>query len=95
MRPSYAALLLVLLLPATACDSEPCEEAADKLQACLSAIDCRGQGADPTQPSCTQAQRVQQRVDQLRDAPCAAEIREFADQINKCSLDPGDFCACP
>ena len=96
MKQVVLALLVIFVAAAaSACDSEPCEEAAAKLERCLKRLDnCRD--ADPMdRPKCTTAlEEGTKAVDDFRSLPCAAQLSDKAEEINSCPVEQMPFCNC-
>lgn len=94
MSRTLVVLSTVAALPLAACSSAPCEEAADKLERCLARVDCRD--ADPMEMSkCTNAvSEGTKAVEQLRSLPCTAQLRDKADEVNRCPIEQLPFCNC-
>ena len=78
------------------CSSEPCDEAADKMRTCLQQLDCRD--VDPLNKSkCDRAKRDGEKfLSDIDGVPCAAELEDRAEQINRCPISPAQpvFCGC-
>lgn len=93
-----AAALVALLLAAGACGDDVCEEAYDKMEACVAGLDCNR--LDPTERSkCVQAEQAWDKYSGNRTAyvtACGADssIKTEAEKIVGCALDP-NTCTCP
>jgi hypothetical protein len=88
------AVSLCLLLSLPACDSQPCDEAQQKLESCVEKVNCNT--ADPMEiDTCRKA--VQQAEDLLKEmegAPCVLEIKDRAENYANCPVDPVTYCQC-
>jgi hypothetical protein len=92
------AALCALLLAAGACGDDVCEEAYDKMEACVANLDCNK--LDPVEmPKCLQAKNNWDQYSGNRTAyttACGADsnIKSKAEEIASCALDP-KTCTCP
>lgn len=84
----------LLVLAFSACDSQPCDEARQKLESCVAKVNCNA--ADPLQID-TCRKSVQQAEDLLKEmegAPCVLDIKEQAENYANCPVDPATYCKC-
>jgi hypothetical protein len=86
--------LLMLGMAATgllgACGDNECEEAADKLAACMASVDC-SQQAQPA--NCETAKQMAAMAADVSGS-CEGEAKQAAQQILDCELDPALMCNC-
>ncbi len=88
-----AAVAAVVAL-AGGCSSEPCLEAADKLERCLERLDCRDQDPISISKCRTAVDEGNAAVELFRETTCAAQLKDKAEEINRCPIDQVDFCNC-
>jgi hypothetical protein len=94
MRKLFALLAAFgLCLTATACGSNACEDAVDKTLACVKAVDCSSAGAGAA--ICEASKKQMEAVaNAYGGEECSGQNQAWADEVNKCTLDPTNGCQC-
>lgn len=88
-------LILASSFVFSACSSDACGDAIDKVQTCLDALNCNNVDA-LSRTACLSAQtRMQSAINDFENVVCTAEIETLAEEINSCALSPESFCVCP
>jgi hypothetical protein len=82
-----------------ACETDPCEEAYEKEQACVQGMNCDSLGPAASGPCNTKKQRYSQKYDVYKavcGAACECEGKHLEDseRINNCTLEPVNLCQC-
>jgi hypothetical protein len=93
-----AAAVVALLLAAGACGDDVCEEAYDKMEACVAGLDCNK--LDPGErDKCIKAENAWTQYSGHKTAyttACGADssLKAEAEKVAGCALDP-KTCVCP
>ena len=89
MRRLFALLAAVgLCLTVSACGSNACEDAVDKLGSCISGINCNGEAMCEMMK-----QQLKTAADAYGGQDCNGEAETWAKEVNSCTLDK-ETCAC-
>lgn len=92
-------LLIVLVTGLIGCETDPCEEAYEKEQACVQGMNCDSMGPSGSGP-CYAAKKLYSQKYEVYKAACGAACDcegkklEESERINNCTLEPANLCKC-
>lgn len=79
---------LALSFTAVGCGSNACEDAVDKVVACVNGLDCAGEAMCETMK-----QQLKAAADAYGGQDCTGQAETWANQVNSCTLDK-QTCDC-